>query len=283
MTDERVTVFIPVRHFHEDYLRQAVASVFAQSRNDWNLLLVVHPEQEASVNDLLRHALADARVRLVAQEGKNLAGAYNTAMRRAETSFVAVLLGDDTFAPNAVEVVGESIRLHPEVDFFHCGRYVVDGDGRRLSSDHLPVKPVTAQSFRGGSPVKHLMCWRAQRGLACGGVDESLENFGSDDWDFPWTMLDHGAVFMAVHEALYVYRDHRDGFRLTTHVPRNAQRKTMRRILSKHGVPEREVRAIIRRARRSYLQQGLFQSALHRWFMERFGFDARRGWRETYR
>ena len=56
-------------------------------------------------------------------------------------------------------------------------------------------------------------------GLASGGVDESLNNFGSDDYDFPWTMLEHGAVSTRFPRPLYIFRDHREGYRLTTHVP----------------------------------------------------------------
>ncbi len=283
MIDDRVTVFIPVSHFHEEYLRQAADSVFAQTREDWALLLVVHPDQKARVSEVLASRLTDARVRMIPTQGRNLAGAYNTAMRSTETTFITPLLGDDLFARDAVRVLGESIRTNPDVDFLHSGRYFVDGAGRRLSSDYMPERPVTPESFWRGSPVKHLYCWRASRGLACGGVDESLENFGSDDYDFPWTMLEHGALFISIPKALYIVRDHRDGFRLTTHLPRDTQIDGLRRILSKHGVPERAIRKSISKARRGYLRQSLFRNALHRWLRERVGFDARRGWRQPYR
>jgi len=120
-------------------------------------------------------------------------------------------------------------------------------------------------------------------GLACGGVDETLNNFASDDFDFPWTMLDHGAVFHPIHRVLYMCRDHRDGFRLTTHVPRSVQRRELRRILEKHGVAPALVRRRVRHGSRNYLRQSLFGNGLHRWLLERLGFDATRGWREPYR
>ena len=108
-------------------------------------------------------------------------------------------------------------------------------------------------------------------------------NFASDDWDFPWTMLEQGAAFRAVPRALYILRDHRESFRLTTHVPRSVQLATMRRIMNKHGASEEAIRACMREARRSFLRQSLFRSTLHRWLRQRLGFDARRGWREQYR
>jgi hypothetical protein len=245
-------------------------------------LIVVGEEDAPHFRALLGDWLAGDRVQLVCQTGPRLAGAYNAAMRATSTEFITVLLGDDLLAPNAVEIIGASIRAQPAADFFHSGRYVVNAAGQRISSDHTPKVPVTLENFATGSPVKHLLCWRARRGLACGGVDETLENFGSDDYDFPWTMLEHGAVFQAIPHALYIYRDHRDGHRLTTHVPRSVQRRTLRRILRKHGVPPALIRQRVRAATRDYLRQSLFRNAAHRWILTRIGFNARKGWRDSY-
>lgn len=283
MAHDLVTAFIPIKHYHKSYLRQAIDSVFRQTRTDWRLLLLVDEARIPHFQHILAEPLADARVRLVPRQGRLLAGAYNSAMRAAETEFVAVLLGDDLLAPDAVQTLGEHIEAHPRADFFHSGRYFIDGDNRRISSDYAPVTPVTAERFLETSPVKHLFCWRASLGLSCGGVDESLNNFASDDYDFPWTMLEHGAVFHAIPKPLYIVRDHRDGYRLTTHVPRSVQRSELARILAKHGVPADIIRQRVRHATRDYLRQSLFRNRLDRWILERIGFDARRGWREPYR
>jgi hypothetical protein len=283
MRPDQITVFVPVRHFRAEFLRQAVGSVFAQTRGDWRLLILIHEPDELVIRPVLRDFLADPRVRVIHRRGRLLAGAYNSAMRAAETEFIAALLGDDLLAEDAVESLGDAIRAHPAADFFHSGRCFIDAEGRRLSADYLPVSSVDAAAFVVGSPVKHLLCWRVRLGLACGGVDETLNNFGSDDYDFPWTMLEHGAAFHPVDKPLYRMRDHRDGYRLTTHVPRSIQQAELRRILAKHGVAPRIIDATVRRARRGYLRQSLFRNRLHRWIRERLGYDARRGWREPYR
>jgi glycosyltransferase involved in cell wall biosynthesis len=284
MSRDQITVFIPIKHYHEAYLRQAVDSVVQQTRTDWRLLLLVDDSRMSHFRQLLPAAAADSRVRFVPRQGRLLAGAYNTAMRAAETEFITVLLGDDRFAPETLQVLGEFITAHPGVDFFHSGRYFVDGDNRRISGDYLPAPaPITVERFHQGSPVKHLLCWRVALGLSCGGVDESLNNFASDDYDFPWTMFEHGAVFHAVPRPLYIVRDHRDGYRLTTHVPRSVQRRELARIFEKHGVPGDIARRRIRDATRGYLKQSLFRNRLHRWILERMGFAPHGGWREPYR
>lgn len=280
---EPLTVFIPVAHYHRDYLEQAVASILDQTCDAWHLLIIVDDDKVPHFTSLLSSALRDPRVRLVARQGRLLAGAYNSAMRAARTTFIAVLLGDDLWAPDAVETLQEEIGGHPHVDFFHAGRSFIDGEGRPISSAYLPSAAVTRERFITGSPVKHLLCWRVSTGLACGGVDETLNNFGSDDYDFPWVMLEHGAVFKAVSRPLYVMRDHRDGYRLTTHVPRSVQRRELSRILRKHGVPRWIVWQRVWAASRTYLRQSVFRNHFHRWALERVGFDPREGWREPYR
>lgn len=280
MSPDQLTVFIPIKHYHDDFLRQSIDSVFRQTRSDWRLLFLVHEERADHFRERLAEPLQDPRVRLVIRQGNRLAGAYNSAMRGAETEFITTVFADDRLAEDAVEVLGEHIRANPHADFFHSGRYYIDEDNRRISSDVLPTQPVTAENFSTGSPVKHAMCWRVRTGLACGGVDETLENFGADDWDFPWTMMDHGAAFHAIPRALYVFRDHRETYRLTTHLPRSVQRRTLRRVLMKHGVTRSRAWRLSWHASRGYLRQSLFWNPVHRWLKERIGYDARRGWRE---
>jgi hypothetical protein len=87
-----------------------------------------------------------------------------------------------------------AIRAHPDTDFFHSSRRVIDEQDQPLSSVHRSRAEFALTDFVGGSPVKHLLCWRRAKGLAVGGLDESLNSVGPDDYDFPWTMAEHGPV-----------------------------------------------------------------------------------------
>jgi len=133
------------------------------------------------------------------------------------------------------------------------------------------------------SPAKHLLCWRKEKALAIGGLDESLNSVGPDDYDFPWTMAENGAAFKAVKECLYYYRDHRESYRLTTHLPLSTHKKELTRIFRKHGAGEVDMKRKIADAERDYLQQCLFKSKFEKWIKERIGYDAKSGWRESYR
>jgi GT2 family glycosyltransferase len=273
---------MPVKEFHPEYLRRALDSMLGQTAPDWRLLVIVENPVDEDLADALAPALEDDRVEVVVNEGRKLAGAINTGMRHAATEYVAILLGDDMWAPEAVEVLSERIARSPEVDFFHSGRVIVDADDQPISPFYPARERFTLEDFVGGSPVKHLLCWRRSAGLAIGGLDESLNSVGPDDYDFPWSMAEAGVRFEAVPECLYLYRDHRDSFRLTTHLPLSTHTSELRRILRKHGLRRFQVERAVARAKASYLRQCLYRSRLDRWLKERRRHDPGSGWRETY-
>jgi GT2 family glycosyltransferase len=277
-----VTALMPVREYHPTYLERALGSMFAQTSARWRLLVITEEERAADLRAFLGPALADARVRLIVNEGRKLAGAFNTGIRRAATPFTAVLLGDDMWTADAVAVLTSYIERFPDVDFFHSARAVVDEHDRLISSVQPARESFTLADFARGSPAKHLLCWRRETALACGGLDETLNSVGPDDHDFPWTMAESGARFMAVPHCLYLYRDHRDCFRLTTHLPLSTHTRELRRIMRKHGLGRARIARELAAARRNFLRQCLYRSRLDRWLKDRAGHDARRGWRETY-
>src|SRR4051812_48342694 len=227
-----LTALMPVRAYDERFLHEAVDSLHAQTVPDWRLLVIVEESDRTDLEQVLSRRLADPRIGLIANEGRKLAGAFNTGMRQAQTEFVGILLGDDLWSSDAVSVLIDTIRAHPEVYFFHSPRRIIDEAGRRVSSIHRSRPDVSIEDFGPwSSPVKHLLCWRREKGLAIGGMDESLDSVGVDDFDFPWSMAEGGASFKAIPECLYVYRDHRECFRLTTHLPMDHHKREIARIL----------------------------------------------------
>ena len=278
-----ITVLMPLKNYEQDFLFKALHSLTAQTNPDWRLLIIVEPEDRARFEHLLEKQLADSRCRLIVNEGRKLSGAMNTGMRHAETPFVAILLADDMWAPAAIEVLASRIRQHSDRDFFHSSRVIIDEDDGPISTVHSSRESFELKDFMLSSPVKHLLCWRKELALSFGGMDESLNNVGPDDYDFPWTMAEHGARFHAIPEALYLYRDHRDAERLTTHLPLSVHLKEIRRILRKHGASRDETELMLSRAKSSYLRQCLYRNRADKWLKELIGHEARRGWRETYR
>lgn len=260
---------MPVKSYHAPYLREALDSVLQQTSRAWRLIIVTEPGCEGDVRAMAAAYLQDSRIGLIVNNGRKLAGAFNTGMRSAQTEFIAILLGDDKWAPEAVEILTRQIDAHPQADFFHSSRRIINEHGEPISSVHLSRSEVRLEHFGRASPVKHLLCWRRSMALSFGGMDETLNSVGADDFDFPWLMAEHGALFHAIPECLYIYRDHRSSFRLTTHLPRTIHTREIRRIMRKHRVGPFTIERHVRSARRSYLRQCLYRSEWDRWLREK--------------
>lgn len=278
-----LTATIPVKHYHRPYLERAIGSVLGQTTDRWRLLVVRDGELDPAFLDVLAMPARDERVLVAQSDGNGLAAALNTAFRRADTGFVAILNGDDMWAPETVEVLTKAIERFPEIDFFHSSRRFIDAEDTPISSVYAARESFTVDDFVQGSPVRHLMCVRCATALEIGGVDETLAPVGPDDYDFPWSLAEAGASFRAVPECLYLMRDHRDAERLTTHLPRSVHVRALRHMMRKHGVGLVQRERKIAAAKSGYLRQCLYRSRLDRWLKERLGHDAQRGWREPLR
>jgi glycosyltransferase involved in cell wall biosynthesis len=285
VVDIPITIILPVKHYVPGHLRVAAQSVLNQSSGDWRLVVLADRSVAAELKSLLQGELSDFRVRFVCVATRNLPATINVGMKLASTEFVTLLLGDDLFAVNAIEVLQRAIRAHHNVDFFHSSRRIIDGNGNSISSVHPSRTQFEWKDFLNGSPIKHLLCWRREMALAIGGVDEAFSTQGPDDYDFPWSMFEYGARFKALPECLYIYRNHCDGFRLTTHDPTTVQLLTARRMLRKHGVGFwRSWMMIYSKWRGGLGSQSIYSSRLSRRFHRFVGSDPEKQWRQsTYR
>jgi glycosyltransferase involved in cell wall biosynthesis len=277
-----VTILLPVKHYRPDYLAKALRSVDAQHHRECRVVIIVEPGADAGVREVAGGSGLPP-IELVVNEGRGLPGAINTGMRNSRTPFVALLFADDMLAGGAVATLNDYIARYPDVDFFHSSRVIIDEDDRAISSVYPSRETFELAEFPWGSPVKHLLCWRRDKGLEIGGVDESLNSIGADDYDFPWTMVERGAMFKAIGECLYRYRNHCEHYRLTTHVPLSVHRREIARILKKHGVGWLLRRLIIaaRRLSGSLGAQCLYRSPLDLWIKELQGRDVRGRWRQV--
>lgn len=277
-----ITAIMPLKSYKEEFLREALKSLYDQTCSEWRLLIVVEERDHDLFSHLLHHDLKDPRVEMVIMEGSPFSGSINTGMRRADTDFVALLFADDLWSLDAVEILQTHIQEHPSVDFFHSSRIIIDEHGKPISGVKLSKEQFSNNDFIWGSPVKHLLCWRKDKGLAVGGIDETIFK-ASDDYDFPWTMADHHAKFMAVKECLYYHRNHCEYYRKTTHIPTSVATRDIVKTLKKHGVGffQRYFIVLRNRAKGGLAQQSIYKNPLDRWIKSKLGIDAKKSWKQS--
>lgn len=241
------SVVIPLLNQRDDWLRQCVVSALCQTV-PVDVVVVYSPrtcdENLATLRTLQEH---DPRLRICVREREGFAAGINQGFRHAACGRIGMMSSDDWLRPYAVEKC-----LAHDADIVSTGFTCVAGNGvdefeslasdpRRSIYDSLPT--LEEKAFY----LTHFFLFRAAKIAEVGGLDESIVNApGVDDFDFIWTMLEHGATVGIVEERLYYYRDHTEQQRLTLRDPAQ-QASDLARILSKHGVRPEEQEEIMQR------------------------------------
>jgi glycosyltransferase involved in cell wall biosynthesis len=116
-----VSVIMPAYNV-EPYVADAIRSVLAQTFDDFELVVVDDGSADGTAGVVAALAEGDARVRLVRQPNRGLAGARNTAMRVARGEMFALLDSDDLWEPEFLAEQVGILAAKPGVD-------VVTGNG----------------------------------------------------------------------------------------------------------------------------------------------------------
>ncbi len=122
--DEPAVSFLCSAYRTEAYLPRTIASVLAQTRPDWQLVVVDNGMSDAIRDIVLAHD--DPRIVLLRQENDGIEGGVTTATTVATGRYFAVLNSDDQVAPEYVERVAGLLDAHPEVDVLGCDAVVLD-------------------------------------------------------------------------------------------------------------------------------------------------------------
>ncbi len=146
---ERPSVsFLCCAYRTEDTVVATIESVRAQTRDDWQLVVVDNgPSDEIAA--LVEPYLVDPRVVLVRQDNAFAAGGVNAAGRAAVGRYVSVLHTDDLVEPEFMERLVPVLDARPDVHLLSCdARFLTDAGLRpRTWRDPVPDR------YRRGEPV----------------------------------------------------------------------------------------------------------------------------------
>ena len=121
-----VTIGIPFWNARR-FLADAVRSVFAQTRDDWELLLVDDGSTDGSI-EVVRH-LDDPRVRVLRDGSRRgLCARLNQIAAAARGAYLARMDADDLMHPERIERQLEFLRANPTVDLIDTAIVTVDDE-----------------------------------------------------------------------------------------------------------------------------------------------------------
>ncbi|MGE3276403.1 MAG: glycosyltransferase [Vicinamibacterales bacterium] len=208
-----VSVLLPVRN-GLPHLREAVASVLAQSLTDLELIVVDDDSRDGSA--LVARGFNDPRVRVIRGRGLGLAHALNLGLRAARGGIIARQDADDLSRVDRLERLAAFLESSPDVDVVSSRVGFVDHAGRETTTAW--TQAVQQVWERAGTPeaiarllpltnclVHGSVAARRSTLAVVGGYDETLDV--AQDYDL-WLRLLPSHCFARLSAPLYTYRLH---------------------------------------------------------------------------
>ena len=131
-----VSVIIPTYNRRE-FLAQAVASVRAQTFQDWELIVVDDGSDDGS--DEMLESLDDPRIRLIRQPRQGVSAARNRGIRASRHPWIALLDSDDQWQPSKLECQINALKTAPEYRLIHSDEIWIRR-GRRVNPKKIHRK-----------------------------------------------------------------------------------------------------------------------------------------------
>jgi hypothetical protein len=141
MVEPTFTIAMPAYNASRT-IRAAIRSVLAQTRSDFELLVVDDGSRDDTPAQVAR--FDDERVRLLHQENSGPGAARNLAIRSGRGRYVSMLDSDDLWLPAYLETMAGILDRDPEVGLAYTDAWVLDdatGRIRRTSAMHYQHPP----------------------------------------------------------------------------------------------------------------------------------------------
>jgi glycosyltransferase involved in cell wall biosynthesis len=242
----RVSVIIPA-HNAAAYIEQTLASVAAQTYEDWEVVVA----DDASGDDTARRAEGAApRTRVVRTE-RNLgpAGTRNLALEHASGELIAFLDADDLWLPTYLErqvarYDAEAPRPGAPVGIVACDARLrgPDGDlpGTYMTQFRDPAQPLSLERVLARNRIYVSTVVPRAAGEEVGGFAPEL--FGTEDHDLWVRILETGRRAVLNLEVLAVYRKNTGS--VSSNIARQGanNQKTYRRALERGRLTPRQAR-----------------------------------------
>lgn len=226
MRSPRVTVGLPF-HNASDTLVAAIASVFAQRFDDWELVLVNDGSSDGAL-DIARR-VRDPRVRVVADGARRgLAARLNEIAASARGELVARMDADDVMHPDRLARQVAYFDAHPAAQIVGTATYTLDASGERITGWRGGALPQSARDVLRNGLFIHPTVTARRSWMLAHPYDESYPR--AQDREL-WCRVYGSEGVVLLPERLHFYREPAR-VRLPQYLAGN---RMTRRIVLRHG------------------------------------------------
>ena len=224
----KISVIIPVYN-GEEYIEEAIESVFKQTFDDFELLIVDDCSTDNTKEIVEKTIKHDPRGFLISlKENKGKAHALNQGIQQAKGRYICLLDADDVFFPDKLEHQAKFMDEHPEVDMLYGGaKYFGDAELDREETEILDssndfygnLKKAGEKTITELNNQHHGILSKGHAIIAACSVmirknvfglcrfDERLRNI--EDYDMWYQIIGKGFKLHAIKKPFYYYRVHK--------------------------------------------------------------------------
>lgn len=202
------SVLMPVYNA-ELYIEAAVASVLAQTFQDFELLLLNDGSTDSTLQKLEKFAAQDTRCKIISGPNVGIVATLNKGLALAQGALIFRMDADDICLPTRFQEQMDYMAQHPECALLGSSVYLIDDAGRRILELHVPIDHLSidkANMQGAGSHIYH-PTWLLRSSVIAhiGGYREVCRH--AEDLDFLLRLAEVGELHNLA-STLVLYRQH---------------------------------------------------------------------------
>jgi alpha-1,3-rhamnosyltransferase len=203
----KISVIMPCYN-HAQYVERAVMSVYTQTCQEFQLIVIDDGSNDTSVQVLegLRDRLGFT---LLTQQNQGVCKTLNRAIKEAAVGeYIALLASDDFWHPDKLRMQLDSLKANPASAFCFSQAFEFTDENDLTKGKIFPKRCLSGQVLNSVFIRQHVpagtMVFSRQLYDELGGFDENLKE---EDWDF---VIRSAAAtsFCSVNKPLLYYRSH---------------------------------------------------------------------------
>lgn len=203
------SIVVPLYKTPQNYLKELVDSVKAQTYRNWELCLSDGSGEKSPLTDFLADVQdKDHRIKTV-HTGKRLAISENTneALKLAEGDVIIFADHDDLLPANALFECAKALNEQPDTDMLYTDEDKVSMNGKEFFQPHF--KPdFNMDLLRSMNYFCHLVAVKRELLEKAGNLNPEFD--GAQDYDFVFRCVEQAQKIHHIPKVLYHWRAHKD-------------------------------------------------------------------------
>lgn len=187
---------------------QALDSLLAQTRGDWEAIVVDDGSCDRTAAIAREYAERDPRITVISKANGGTASARNLATKHASGGLMSLLDADDAYLPEYFERMARFVEAHPSYGIYSSDGFVFSEGESPRPDDLQPdceVRSYRAEDLLVRNRIRVLTMFRREVYDLVGGFDEDRRQ-AIEDWDFWLRALLLGVGHIHNPEPLWLYR-----------------------------------------------------------------------------